>query len=97
MAALSYQGISDQLAYEYMERHGRAAWHDIDQKLGRGVSCPKLKSYWHFHGCRYEKASRTCAEPDHIIAALQARHNAMFRRSARSPHRRIRTRRCRNR
>ena len=66
MAALSYQGIADAVAYDYMERHGRAAWRDIDQKLGRGVSCPKLKSYWHFHGCRYEKASRTCAEPEHI-------------------------------
>jgi hypothetical protein len=38
-----------------MERHGRAAWRDIDQKLGQGVSCSKLKSYWHFYGCRYEK------------------------------------------
>ena len=66
MAALSYQGISDQVAYDYMEKHGRAAWHDIDQKLGQGVSCPKLKSYWHFHGCRYDKVSATCAEPDHI-------------------------------
>jgi hypothetical protein len=66
MAALSYQGISDQAAYQYMERHGRAAWRDIDQKLGQGVSCPKLKSYRHFHGCRFEKASRTCAEPEHI-------------------------------
>jgi hypothetical protein len=66
MAALSYQGIADAVAYDYMERHGRAAWRDIDQKLGQGVSCPKLKSYWHFHGCRYEKAIRTCAEPDHI-------------------------------
>src|SRR6266481_9028921 len=55
LAALSYQGISDQVAHDYMEKHGRAAWHDIDQKLRRGVSCPKLKSYWHFHGCRYEK------------------------------------------
>jgi hypothetical protein len=66
MAALSYQGIADAVAYDYMERHGRATWRDIEQKLGQGVSCPKLKSYWHFHGCRYEKASRTCAEPDHI-------------------------------
>ena len=66
MAALSYQGIADAVAYDYMERHGRAAWRDIDQKLGRGVSCPKLKSYWHFHGCRYEKGSATCAEPEHI-------------------------------
>jgi hypothetical protein len=65
-AALSYQGIADQVAYDYMEKHGRAAWADIDRKLRRGVSCPKLKSYWHFHGCRYEKASGTCAEPDHI-------------------------------
>src|SRR5271165_2935803 len=37
MSALSYQGISDQVAYEYMERHGRATWADIDQKLGRGA------------------------------------------------------------
>jgi hypothetical protein len=66
MAALSYQGISDQVAYDYMKRHGWAAWRDIDQKLGQGVSCPKLRSYWHFHGCRYEKASRTCGEPEHI-------------------------------
>jgi hypothetical protein len=66
MAALSYQGIADAVAYDYMERHGRAAWRDIDQKLGRGVGCPKLKSYWHFHGCCYEKGSRTCAEPEHI-------------------------------
>jgi hypothetical protein len=75
MAALSYQGIADQVAYECMERHGRAAWRDIDQKLGRGASCPKLKSYWHFHGCRYEKASRTCAEPDHIAACPLPSHD----------------------
>jgi hypothetical protein len=66
MSALSYQGISDQVAYEYMEKHGRATWHDIDQNLGRGVTCPKLKSYWQFHGCRYDKVSRTCAEPEYI-------------------------------
>jgi hypothetical protein len=68
MAALSYQGIADAVAYEYMERHGRAEWHDIDQKVGQGVGCPKLKSYWHFRGCRYEKASRTYTEPEHIGA-----------------------------
>jgi hypothetical protein len=66
MSALSYQGISDQVAYEYMARHGRATWHDIDQEIDHGVSCPKLESYWHFHGCLYDKVSRTCAEPDHI-------------------------------
>ena len=66
MSALSYQGISDQVAYEYMDKHGRAKWRDIEQKLDRRATCPKLKSYWHFHECRYQKTSRTCSEPDHI-------------------------------
>src|ERR1700756_333336 len=29
ISALSYQGISDQVATEYMERHGRPRWADI--------------------------------------------------------------------
>ncbi len=66
MAALSYQGISDRVATDYMEQHGRARWRDIEAKLGHGTTCPKLTSYWHFNGCRYDKISRTCAEPDHI-------------------------------
>ena len=66
VSALSYQGVSDQIAYDYMERHGRPTWQDLNAKLGRGASCPKLTSYWHFHGCRYDKTSRTCFEPDHI-------------------------------
>jgi hypothetical protein len=35
-------------------------------KLALGISCPKLKSYWHFQGCHYTKLRRTCAEPNHI-------------------------------
>jgi hypothetical protein len=66
IAALSYQGISDRVASSYMERHGRARWADIEAKLGRGTTCPKLQSYWHYHGCRYDKISRICSEPDHI-------------------------------
>jgi hypothetical protein len=66
VGALSYQGISDQVAAEYMERHGQARWGDIEQKLAQGTTCPKLKSYWHYYGCRYDKISTTCSEPDHI-------------------------------
>jgi hypothetical protein len=66
IAALSYQGISDQIAYDYMEEHGYVRWEDINEKLAHGASCPKLKSYWHFHGCHYTKLRQTCAEPDHI-------------------------------
>ncbi len=75
MSALSYQGISDQVAYDYMERHGRAQWHDIDAKVAASPTCRKLQSYWHFHGCRYDKISRTCSEPDHIDACPLPTHD----------------------
>jgi hypothetical protein len=66
VASLSYQGIADQVAFDYMERHGQATWHVIASDLRRAPSCPKLKSYWHFHDCRYNKTRYTCAEPDHL-------------------------------
>src|SRR5260221_6028903 len=66
MSALSYQGISDQTALDYMEQHGYVISADITQKLARGASGPKLKSYWHFHACHYTKLRQTCTEPDHI-------------------------------
>jgi hypothetical protein len=65
-AAFSYQGISDRVATDYMRRHGRVRWADIEVEVAAEPPCPKLKSYWHFCGCRYEKGSRTCAEPDFI-------------------------------
>src|SRR3984893_6460051 len=33
MSALSYQGITDQVAYGYMEKHGRATWRQIKEAL----------------------------------------------------------------
>jgi hypothetical protein len=75
MAAVSYQGISDQVAYGYMAKHGRATWQQIEHGLDRGVNCPKLKSYWHFDDCRYDKISCTCAEPDHIGRCPVPKHD----------------------
>jgi hypothetical protein len=66
VSVLSYQGIADQVAFDYMERHGRATWQVIATDLRRAPTCPKLKSYWHFHDCRYNKTRYTCAEPDHL-------------------------------
>ena len=68
ISALSYQGISDQVATDYMERHGRLRWADIDAKVAASPTCPKLKSYWHFHGCRYDKISRTCSEQHRYLS-----------------------------
>src|SRR5438132_13244306 len=45
---LSYQGVSDSVAYGYMERHGRARWRDIAEVLVNEPSCPKLTCYWSF-------------------------------------------------
>ena len=64
--ALSYQGISDRVAYDYLEQHGGITWRDIEQSLSRSVSCPKLRSYWHYYDCRYQKSQGTCGEPNHI-------------------------------
>ena len=66
MHDFSFQGISDEIAANYMRRHGQATWRSVRKNLARGPSCPKLKSYWHFHACRYGKTSGTCAEPDHF-------------------------------
>jgi hypothetical protein len=74
MAAVSYQGISDQVATDYMAAHGRARWTDINAGLAANPTCPKLKSFWHFEGCRYDKTSRTCAEPDHVYACPLPQH-----------------------
>ncbi len=51
-----------------------ATWTDIDAKVAAGPTCPKLKSYWHFYDCRYDKISRTCSEPDHIDACPLPTH-----------------------
>jgi hypothetical protein len=74
VATLSYQGVSDQVASDYMERHGQATWHMIETDLARRPSCPKLRSYWHFHDCRYNKLRYTCAEPDHLAACPLPKH-----------------------
>jgi hypothetical protein len=66
VAALSYQGISDEVAKNFMDRHGLATWHVIESALEKQPSCPKLRSYWHFYDCRYNKSRFTCAEPNHF-------------------------------
>src|SRR5260221_395197 len=45
MDALSYQGVSDSIAYGYMEQHGRARWLDIASALAAGPSCTKMRCY----------------------------------------------------
>jgi hypothetical protein len=74
MHDFSFQGISDQIAINYMARHGQATWRAVRKNLATRPTCPKLQTYWAFHDCRYEKTSRTCAEPDHIATCPLPSH-----------------------
>jgi hypothetical protein len=71
---LSYQGVSDAIAWRYMHEHGRVTFSDLDQALRACPSCPRLTSYWHFHECRFAKTVGTCAEPAHISACPLPTH-----------------------
>ncbi len=72
--ALSYQGVSDRVAADYMERHGRATWAEVDRLMSMAPACPRLKTYWHFADCDYRKNAGTCAEPSHIAACPLPSH-----------------------
>ena len=48
----SFQGISDEIAANYMRRHGQATWASVRNNLARQPSCPKLKTVAHQVGWR---------------------------------------------
>jgi hypothetical protein len=72
--AFSYQGISDQVARGYIRKHGSLTWSDVAKSLDSNPSCPLLQTYWHFDGCRYDKGSFSCSEPEHIATCPVPRH-----------------------
>ena len=75
MPALSYQGVSDAIAWTYMDHHGTVSFADVAAGLAERPSCPKLKSHWHFEGCGYAKQAFGCHEPDHLEACPLPRHD----------------------
>jgi hypothetical protein len=65
-----------------MEELGRITWHEVNTHLqADSCQCPKLASYWTFHGCRYRKGAGTCANPAKLstclIPALPARNGRL--------------------
>jgi hypothetical protein len=65
---LAMQGVSDRAAHGYAQQHGYPTWAAIDTAMQASPACPKLASHWHLPGCGYEKASFSCAHPEHIDA-----------------------------
>jgi len=75
MDMVSYQGVSDAVAWAYMEQHGRITWADIEAAHNENPPCPKLKGYTGLSGCRYSKGRGTCAEPNHQPGCPLPRHD----------------------
>lgn len=75
MSTFSYQGISDVVARGYLEQHGSVDFEEIKHALSISNFCPKLVGHWRFNGCRYDKTSSTCCEPDHIDTCPLPKHN----------------------
>jgi hypothetical protein len=73
--ALSYQGVSDSIAYGYMEQHGRIRWQDIADGLAEQPSCAKLRSYWVFEDCWNQKVANSCASPEGRADCPLPRHD----------------------
>jgi hypothetical protein len=73
--AFSLQGISDHAAYTYMERHGRLTWRDLERATAQTPVCSKLRCYWTFHDCGYQKSSQTCAEPEILPVCTVPKHD----------------------
>jgi hypothetical protein len=73
LAALALQGIGDHAAIVFQDRAGRPRYHAILRDLDRGPSCPRLRGFWTFDGCRYRRGQASCAEPRHLARCLVPR------------------------
>lgn len=65
---MSFQGISDEVARNYMDTHGRASWSAIARSLKAGPECALLDHYWSFADCRFQKSAATCSHPQLLHA-----------------------------
>lgn len=67
------QGLSDQVAEDYLEAHGQPRWRAIAK--GLPAPCPKLENYWTFEGCGYRKATAQCSLPHFIDSCPLPKHD----------------------
>jgi hypothetical protein len=62
MEIISHQGIADRIARDYLDRHGRVQWADVEEGLRRPDPCPKLATYWTLR-LRLPQIGTSCAVP----------------------------------
>lgn len=69
MGYFSMQGVSDYVAFSYIEEHGNAEYEQMSNLMAHAHSqdcCPKLQSFDRFAGCAFSKSAKTCSEPEHM-------------------------------
>ena len=74
MSILSFQGISDQVAENYIHKHGNVTWVEIDQALAQSPSCPQLGRILAVRQLLLSQDVRIVCTPDHIRACPLPRH-----------------------
>lgn len=68
---LSYQGVSDAVAWGYMDRYGTITHAEV----AAGPACPRLRCYWSFADCGFAKSAYTCGSPEHLSGCPLPRHD----------------------
>lgn len=61
LKAVSFQGISDYVAANYMEKNGSVSYAEVENALAVAGSCWKLTEFTSFVDCRFEKAKQSCS------------------------------------
>jgi len=64
MEMFSYQGISDTVAADYIERYGNADWTNVAHAIETtSQRCGKLEAFETYKDCGFRKSSHSCANP----------------------------------
>jgi len=74
ISVMSFQGIADRVAEQYIEDHGTVAFGDITAALAHGGSCEKLTAFDGFVDCGFKKGAGTCNRPVSFPTCPLPRH-----------------------
>lgn len=61
----NFQGVSNHSAEVYLRNHGHVRWQDLDRNT-ESFQCEHLQHVSSLQGCKYDKISFTCANPELI-------------------------------
>lgn len=74
ISVMSFQGIADHVAEQYIDDHGTVTFGDIAAALAADVACPELGGFDAFIDCGFRKGAGTCSRPDDLASCPLPRH-----------------------